>query len=162
MPDWNGMVPTIFSVASSMIQYCLGYDPMMRVPFPAETLGFSAFCSEAVRSATASRPARRAASVETTAARAMKAPMTANFLMTIPPLWEDQIDLAPVLLSGRALRGPVGRVIELIGHLRRPVAADVAVEQIPFDGLTQAGRPAFFVGLPAGREHERAADREMR
>ncbi len=42
MPDWNGIVPTIFSVASSMIQYCFGYDPMIRVPLPADTRGFSA------------------------------------------------------------------------------------------------------------------------
>src|SRR4051812_25758319 len=43
MPDENGIVPTIFSVASSMIQNCFGYDPMMSVPLPAEIFGFSPF-----------------------------------------------------------------------------------------------------------------------
>jgi hypothetical protein len=37
IPDWNGIVPTTFSVASSMIQYCFGYEPMISVPLPAET-----------------------------------------------------------------------------------------------------------------------------
>ena len=60
------------------------------------------------------------------------------------------------------LRGPVGRVIELVGHLRRPEAADVAVEQIALDRLAQPGGAAGAVGLPARREHERAAEREMR
>ena len=30
----NGIVPTIFSVASSMIQNCFGYAPMISVPLP--------------------------------------------------------------------------------------------------------------------------------
>src|SRR5262245_37995625 len=42
---------------------------------------------------------------------------------------ENEIDLAPILLRGRALRGPVRRVIQLVRHLCRPVAADVAVEK---------------------------------
>ena len=48
------------------------------------------------------------------------------------------------------LDGPVRRVVELIGHLRRPVAADVAVEQVALDRLTQsrgaAGRSASHPG----------------
>jgi hypothetical protein len=36
IPDWNGIVPTIFSEASSMIQ-TLRHEPMMSVPFPADT-----------------------------------------------------------------------------------------------------------------------------
>jgi len=43
MPDWNGMLPTTFSVASSMIQNCLGYEPMISVPVPALTFGESLF-----------------------------------------------------------------------------------------------------------------------
>ena len=43
MPDWNGIVPTTFSVASSMIQNCLGYDPMISVPLPAVNRGLSPF-----------------------------------------------------------------------------------------------------------------------
>ena len=42
IPDWYGIVPTTFSVASSMIQYCFGYDPMINVPLPALIRGFSA------------------------------------------------------------------------------------------------------------------------
>ena len=34
--------------------------------------------------------------------------------------WENQIDLAPVFLSGGALAGPVRSVVQLIGNLRRP------------------------------------------
>jgi len=41
IPDWNGIDPTTFSVASSMIQNCYGYEPMMSVPLPALTRGFS-------------------------------------------------------------------------------------------------------------------------
>ena len=64
---------------------------------------------------------------------------------------EDQIDLPPVLLRGGALRRPVRRVIQLIGHLRRPEAAHVAVEQIALDRLTQSGRAAVAIRFPAGR-----------
>ena len=69
--------------------------------------------------------------------------------MAIASLRKDQIDLAPVLLGGRALGGPVGRVIQLIRHLGRPVAADVAVEQIALDRLAQARRPARRDPLPS-------------
>src|ERR1043165_416448 len=111
MPEAYGMVPVIFSVASSMIQYCFGYDPMISVPLPAETRGFSPFdCA----------PSAPTASTIATTDRKLR----------MASLRENQIDLAPVLLGRSALRGPVGRVIELVGHLRRPVAADVTVEQI--------------------------------
>src|SRR5262245_40497781 len=53
-------------------------------------------------------------------------------------------------------------MIELVGHLRRPVAADVAVEQIAFDRLAQSGGAAGAIGLPSRREHQGAADRKMR
>ena len=78
------------------------------------------------------------------------------------PHGKIEIDLAPVLLGGGALGGPVGRVIQLVGHLRRPVAADVAVEQIALDRLAQAGGAAGAVRFPAGREHQRAAERKVR
>src|SRR5437879_486126 len=45
-------------------------------------------------------------------------------------LREDQVDLAPVFLRRCALACPVGRVVELVGNLRRPVAPRVAVKQI--------------------------------
>src|SRR3954447_24900259 len=63
---------------------------------------------------------------------------------------EDEIDFAPVLLRRGALAGPVRRVIELVGHLRRPVAADVTIEQIAFDRLAQARRAAGAIRLPSG------------
>src|SRR5215831_12314858 len=75
---------------------------------------------------------------------------------------KDEIELAPVLLRRRALRGPVGRVIELVGHLRRPEAADVAVEDVALDRLAEAGGAAVRVGFPPRGEHERATEWEMR
>src|SRR5215467_7249562 len=66
MPDENGIVPTIFSVASSMIQNCFGYEPMMSVPLPADTRGFSPFdCA-----GDAASLEELAVETETTAARA--------------------------------------------------------------------------------------------
>src|SRR2546421_12175823 len=145
MPDWYGIVPVTFSVASSMIQYCFGYDPMISVPLPADTRGFSA---------------------ERTIATALSASAkTINLrrnVIRIGHSRENQIDLAPVLLRRRALRRPVGRVIQLVGHLRRPVAADVTVEQIALDRLTESGSTAAAIRLPARREHERAPEREVR
>jgi hypothetical protein len=41
-------------------------------------------------------------------------------------------------------------VIELVGHLRRPVAADVAVEQIAFDRLAQSRGAAGAVRFQPG------------
>src|SRR5581483_12336518 len=72
------------------------------------------------------------------------------------------IELAPVLLCRRALGRPVRRVIELIGNLRRPVAAHMAVEDVAFDRRAEACRAAGLVGFPAWREHEGTAQREMR
>src|SRR5262249_35914911 len=65
------------------------------------------------------------------------------------------------LLRRRTLGGPVGRVIELVGHLRRPVATDVAVEEIALDRLTESGCPARAIGLPPRREDHRAAQRNV-
>src|SRR5213592_4343959 len=75
---------------------------------------------------------------------------------------EDQVELAPVLLRRRAFGRPVGRVIELVGYLRRPEAADMAVEDIALDRLAQARRAACRIGLPPWREDQRTAEREMR
>src|SRR5687768_15917363 len=75
---------------------------------------------------------------------------------------KNQIDLAPVLLGRRALRGPIRRVIQLIGHLRRPEAAHVAIEQIAFNRLAEPRRAAVAVGFPAGRKHQRAAVGDVR
>src|SRR5580765_6339208 len=120
---------------------------MIRVPLPAETLGFSAVWTGAL-------PA--------TIAKAAAQTLIASLRIMRPRLRKDEIDLAPVLLGGRALGGPVGRVIQLIRHLRRPVAADVAVEQISLDRLTETSGAAGPVRFPAGREDQRAPDREVR
>src|SRR6478672_13736984 len=118
---------------------------MISVPLPAETRGASAVCTGTRQStrATASAPA------------SLRSMVTAS-------LREDEIDFAPVFLRRGALAGPVGRVIELVGHLRRPVAADVAVEEIAFDRLAQSGGAAGAICFPPRREHERAADRKVR
>src|SRR5690606_2465691 len=39
-------------------------------------------------------------------------------------LGKHDVDLPPVLLGGRALLRPVGRVVEHVGHVGRPEAAD--------------------------------------
>src|SRR5438309_606511 len=75
---------------------------------------------------------------------------------------EYEIQLAPVFLRRRAFCGPVRRVIELVGHLRRPEASDMAVEDVALYRLTQSGGAARLIGFPARREHERAAEWEMR
>src|SRR5438034_8477195 len=77
-------------------------------------------------------------------------------------LREDQVDLAPVFLRRCALACPVGRVVELVGHLRRPVAPRVAVKQIALDGLAQPGGSPARIHFPAGVKLQRAAQREMR
>ena len=98
-------------------------------------------------------PPRRAADTVRRPRRRSPADGTRSRTLSSPPVpasWEDQVDLAPVLLGGRALVGPVWCVIELVGHLRRPVASDVAVEQVAFDRLAQARGTASAVRLPTG------------
>src|SRR5262245_3914120 len=48
-------------------------------------------------------------------------------------------------------------MVQLIRDVRGPEATQVAVEDVPFDRLTEPGRPARRVRLPSGREGERAA-----
>ena len=47
-------------------------------------------------------------------------------------------------------------MIQLVGHLRRPEAAHVAIEQIALDRLAQAGGAAGAIGFPSGRKDQRA------
>src|SRR5438034_4906576 len=152
MPDLNGIDPTIFSVASSMIQNLSGYVPTISVPLPATTLCLSA-ASTVTHKATSASPidAKRAGRRRESMAVIVKRSSG-----------EHEVELAPVLLGRGTLAGPVRRVIELVRHLGRPVAADMAIEQIPFDRLAQSGGPAGAVRFPTGRKHERAADREVR
>jgi hypothetical protein len=53
-------------------------------------------------------------------------------------------------------------MVELVGYVRRPEAREVAVEDVALHGLTEARGPALGVDLPPWREHERAAEREVR
>src|SRR3979490_2922126 len=122
MPDLNGIEPTIFSVASSMIQNLSGYVPTIRVPLPATTFGLSA-ADTVMRKATSASPIDR-----TPTGRHRE---SITVIRSPSPVWRSrkhQIDLAPVLLGRCTLAGPVGGVIQLVGDLRRPVAADMAIE----------------------------------
>src|SRR5688500_3918216 len=76
----------------------------------------------------------------------------ANMRQVLTNLSKDEVDLPPVLLRGRARPRPVRLMIQLIRHLRRPVAADVAIEEIAFDRLTESRRAAGAIGFPARRE----------
>src|SRR5215207_5177788 len=98
---------------------------MISVPLPADTLA-GAFCaaSDAHDTTTAS-PA-----IANTRDRRRE-----SLVVIGTALRKHEIDLAPVLLRRRALGGPVGRVVQLIGYLRRPVAADVAIEQVALHRL---------------------------
>src|SRR6187549_4016302 len=77
-------------------------------------------------------------------------------------LWKYQVDFAPVFLRGCAAARPAGRVIELIRHLRRPVTADVTIEEIALDRLTQSSRASRAIDFPSGREDGRAPERDVR
>src|SRR5260370_39335948 len=77
-------------------------------------------------------------------------------------LWKHQIDLAPVLLSRGALAGPIRRMVELVGDLRRPEAAGVAIVEIALDGRAQAGSAAARIGFPTGGEDHRTTEGDVR
>src|SRR3954451_7942643 len=99
-----------------------------------------------------------AAATDRAAAAATAAPAISRVSMASSR--EHEVKLPPVLLRRCALRRPVGRVIQLVGHLRRPEAADVAVEDVALDRLAEAGGAAVRVGLPARGKDQRAAKRE--
>src|SRR5438128_7191506 len=120
-PDRTSIAPVTFSVASSRIRILFGHAPTYIVPLPPLIFaGGAGAAANDTATATAARPA-----------------VTNRFSIALSR--EYEIELAPVFLSRRALRGPVGRVIELVGHLRRTEAADVAVEDVALDRLAQAG-----------------------
>src|SRR5438309_10913207 len=75
--------------------------------------------------------------------------------------WKYQVDFAPVFLRRRTLGGPVRRMIQLIGNLRGPEASGVAIEQIAFHGLTEAGCSSVAIGLPSRREDQRTTQRNV-
>src|SRR5262245_962802 len=76
--------------------------------------------------------------------------------------WEHQIDIAPVFGGAGALAGPVGIVVEVVRNLRGPETAQIAVVEIAFERRAQAGGTAHGIDLPAGREDQRAAQRNVR
>src|SRR5262245_266891 len=53
-------------------------------------------------------------------------------------------------------------MVQLIGHVRRPEASKMAVEDVALDRLTETGRAAGRIGFPARRERQRTAQRKMR
>src|SRR6185436_3714271 len=122
---------------------------MISVPLPADTLGLAS-----ARCAATLPPGADQANTASPIAATSAGCRRKSLVLIGCASWEDEIDLAPVLLRGGAFGGPIGCVIELIGHLRRPVAADVAVEQIALDRLAEAGGAARAIGLPAWREHQ--------
>src|SRR5439155_9748792 len=78
------------------------------------------------------------------------------------PSWKHQIDIAPVFGGAGALAGPVGIVVQMVRHLRGPEATQVAVVQVAFERRAQAGCASGGIDLPTGREHQRAAQWNVR
>src|SRR5580693_5896289 len=131
------MKPVTFSVASSTIRMRLGRAPRYMVALPP------------VISAGAANSANRAAAIP---ARVRTTRVDRRLVTGIVmALRENQIDLAPVFLRRGAFAGPVGRMIQLVGHLRGPEAAVVAIEQVALHGRAKAGRAAAGIGFPARR-----------
>src|ERR1044072_4994989 len=114
---------------------------MISVPLPADTFA-GAFCaaSDAHDTITASPAVANA-----------RDRRRESLLLIGTASGKHEIDLAPVLLRRRALGGPVGCMVQLIGSLRRPVAADVAIEQVALHRLAQAGGAAGAGRLPSRR-----------
>src|SRR5215472_13016093 len=75
--------------------------------------------------------------------------------------WEHQIDIAPVFGGAGALAGPVGIVVEVVRNLRGPEAAQIAVVEIALERRAQAGGASGGIDLPARRENQRAAQRDV-
>jgi hypothetical protein len=52
-------------------------------------------------------------------------------------------------------------MVQLIRHVRRPEASEMAVEDVALDRLTEAGRPAGRIGFPAWRKRQRTSQRKV-
>src|SRR5690606_3945222 len=133
-------------------------DPLRAVGPPAR-IGPTAGDDGAAASEPAPADAGAAAGVSVVANSAASAAWMKNSRdriarRTSTLLGKHDVDLPPVLLGGRALLRPVGRVVEHVGHVGRPEAADMTVEQIALDRLAESGRPAGTIGFPSGREDE--------
>ena len=74
--------------------------------------------------------------------------MRLMFVIVCLALWEHQIQIAPVFGGSRALAGPIRVVIQVIGHLCRPEARDVAIVNIAFHRLAKSGCAAGRIDLP--------------
>jgi hypothetical protein len=77
-------------------------------------------------------------------------------------LWENDIDVAPILGAYGAFTGPVGRIVQMIGDMRGPKAGDVTIKEIALDRLAQACGATGGIDFPSGEEHQRAAHGYMR
>jgi len=72
-------------------------------------------------------------------------------------LWENYIDVAPILGAYCAFTSPVGRIVQMIRDMGGPKASDITVEEVALDRLAQASRAPSGIDFPSGEEHERAA-----
>src|SRR5713226_5002190 len=72
-------------------------------------------------------------------------------------LWENDINVAPILGAYRAFTGPIGRIVQMVGDMCRPKAGDVTIEEVAFNRLAQAGGAPSGIDFPSGKEHQRAA-----
>src|SRR5579862_1933180 len=76
--------------------------------------------------------------------------------------WEHQIEILPIFRRGGAIDSPVGRIVQMIGNLRRPIATHETVVDVALDGLAESGGAARRVHFPTGSEHQRASHRDVR
>src|SRR5258707_14553262 len=77
-------------------------------------------------------------------------------------LWENDIDIAPILSAYGAFTRPIGRIVQMIGDVRGPKASDVTVEEVALHRLAQAGGAARGIHFPSGKENQRAGHRDVR
>jgi hypothetical protein len=72
-------------------------------------------------------------------------------------LWENDIDVAPILCAYGAFTGPIRRIVQMIGDMRGPKAGDVTIEEVALNRLAEAGGATRGIDFPSGEEDERAA-----
>jgi len=77
-------------------------------------------------------------------------------------LWENYIDVAPVLGANRAFAGPIGRIIQMIGNMRGPKAGDVTIKEVALDRLAQASGATRGIDFPSREEDQGAAHGDVR
>src|SRR5258706_5810494 len=77
-------------------------------------------------------------------------------------LWENDIDIAPILSAYGAFTRPIGRIVQMIGDVRGPKASDVTVEEVALHRLAQAGGAARGIDVPSGQENQRAGHQYVR